>query len=60
MKLETVVDDALVDRVVTLIAEAGHTGRAGDGIVLVVPVESFVRIRDAGNADSATSAAAAE
>ena len=45
-KLETLVPVALVERVVAAIARAGHTGRAGDGIVFVVPVEGFVRIRD--------------
>ena len=48
MKLETVVPDAVVDRVVAAIRQAGHTGRAGDGIVMVVPVDDFVRIRDFG------------
>lgn len=48
-KLETLVPTALVERVVAAIAQASHTGRAGDGIVFVVPVESFVRIRDARN-----------
>jgi nitrogen regulatory protein P-II 1 len=45
-KLETIVPDALVERVVAAIGQAGHTGRGGDGVVFVVPVEQFVRIRD--------------
>ena len=45
-KLELIVPADLVDRVVDSIGQAGHTGRAGDGIVFVVPVEHFVRIRD--------------
>ena len=45
-KIEIVVPVELVDRVVHAIGQAGHTGRAGDGIVFVVPVEHFVRIRD--------------
>ena len=52
MKLETIVPDALVDSVVAAIGQAGHTGRGGDGIVFVVPVEQFVRIREAGGTDS--------
>lgn len=52
MKLETIVPDALVERVVAAIGQAGHTGRGGDGIVFVVPVEQFVRIREAGGTDS--------
>lgn len=55
MKLETVVPTALADRVVAAIGQAGRTGRAGDGIVFVVPVEGFVRIRDIRDADSAVS-----
>jgi nitrogen regulatory protein P-II 1 len=55
MKLQTIVPTALSERVVAAIARAGHTGRAGDGIVFVVPVEGFVRIRDVGDASSATS-----
>ena len=46
MKLETVVPAALAERVVAAIGQAGHTGRAGDGVVFVVPVEGFLRIRD--------------
>lgn len=53
-KLETVVPDALVERIVAAIGQAGHTGHGGDGIVFVMPVENFVRIRDAGGSDSAT------
>ncbi|MGH9202318.1 MAG: P-II family nitrogen regulator [Vicinamibacterales bacterium] len=47
-KLEIVVPAVLVDRVVAAITQAGHTGRAGDGIVFVVPIERFTRIRDLG------------
>ena len=46
MKLETIVPDALVESVVAAIRQAGHTGRGGDGIVFVVQVEQFVRIRE--------------
>ena len=46
MKLETVVPPELVERVITAIGQAGHTGRPGDGIVFVVPADNFVRIRD--------------
>lgn len=51
MKLETIVPDALVARVVAAIGQAAHTGRGGDGIVFVVPVEQCVRIRDVGPDD---------
>ena len=48
-KLEIIVPSDLVENVVSAIGRASHTGRAGDGIVVVVPVERFVRVRDYGN-----------
>lgn len=45
-KLEIVVSVELVDRVVSAISRAAHTGQSGDGIVFVVPVDRFTRIRD--------------
>lgn len=45
VKLEVVVPDALVDRVVEAIAQAAQTGRIGDGKIFVIPVESALRIR---------------
>ena len=45
VKLEVVVDDALVDRVVEAIASAAQTGRIGDGKIFVIPVEAAIRIR---------------
>ena len=44
-KLEIVVTRDLVESVLAAIGHASHTGRAGDGIVYVVPVERFVRVR---------------
>ena len=45
VKLEVVVSDALVDRVVESIAAAAQTGRIGDGKIFVIPVEKVLRIR---------------
>lgn len=45
VKLEVVIPDELVDRVVEAITEAAQTGRIGDGKIFVVPIESAVRIR---------------
>ena len=45
MKLEVVVDDGLVERVVDAIATAARTGRIGDGKIFVSPVEEAMRIR---------------
>ncbi|MBC7506341.1 MAG: P-II family nitrogen regulator [Sandarakinorhabdus sp.] len=45
VRLEIVVDDDQVDRVVEAIANAARTGRIGDGKIFVSPIESAVRIR---------------
>jgi nitrogen regulatory protein P-II 1 len=45
VRLEVVVDDQQVDRVVEAIATAARTGRIGDGKIFVCPVETAVRIR---------------
>ncbi len=44
VRIETVVHDDQVDEVVQLICDAAHTGRYGDGMVFVLPVERAVRI----------------
>jgi nitrogen regulatory protein P-II 1 len=53
VKLEVVVSDALVDRVVEAIAQAAQTGRIGDGKIFVIPVESALRIRTGERDDDA-------
>jgi nitrogen regulatory protein P-II 1 len=45
VKLEVVVEDGIVDRVVEAISGAARTGRIGDGKIFVIPVEKAVRIR---------------
>ncbi len=45
VRVEAVVDDADVDRVVRAVVEAARTGQIGDGKVWTVPVEDVVRIR---------------
>lgn len=47
VQVETVVDDGRVEEVIDAITRGGHTGRYGDGIIFVVPVERFVRIASA-------------
>ncbi len=44
-KIETVVDDELVDKAIDAIIAAAQTGKPGDGRLIVTPVERFVRIR---------------
>ena len=45
VRVEVVVDDAAVDKVVEVIVEAARTGKIGDGKVWVSPVESVIRVR---------------
>jgi nitrogen regulatory protein P-II 1 len=45
VKLEVVVDDALVERAVEAITEAARTGRIGDGKIFVSAIEEAIRIR---------------
>lgn len=45
VRLEVVVDDNQVDRVVEAIANAARTGRIGDGKIFVCPVDTAIRIR---------------
>ena len=47
VKLEIVVDDAVVERAVEAIQIAAKTDRIGDGKIFVLPVEDAVRIRTA-------------
>jgi nitrogen regulatory protein P-II 1 len=45
VKVEVVVDDALVGKVVEAIERAAKTGRIGDGKIFVTPVDEVIRIR---------------
>jgi nitrogen regulatory protein P-II 1 len=45
VRVEVVVDDAVVDRVVDAVVKAARTGKIGDGKVWVTPVETVVRVR---------------
>ena len=45
VKVEVVVADNLVGRVVEAVERAAKTGRIGDGKIFVVPVEEVIRIR---------------
>ena len=47
IRIETVVDDEQVERVIEAIATAARTGKIGDGKIFVSPVEQAVRIRTA-------------
>jgi nitrogen regulatory protein P-II 1 len=45
VKIEVLVDDSAVDKVVEVIVTAARTGKIGDGKVWVSPVDSVVRVR---------------
>ncbi|HXH57585.1 P-II family nitrogen regulator, partial [Iamia sp.] len=45
VKLEVVIDDVEMDKVVDAIVDAAATGKIGDGKVWVTPIEAIVRIR---------------
>ncbi len=45
VRVEVVVDDAAVDKVVDVIVQAARTGKIGDGKVWVSPVDTVVRVR---------------
>ena len=45
VRVEVVVDDAAVERVIDAVARAARTGKIGDGKVWVTPVDTMVRVR---------------
>ena len=53
MKLEIVVSDKMVDKVIETIKNIAHTGKIGDGKIFVSPVEKAIRIRTSETDDEA-------
>ena len=45
VKIEIVVDDGLVEEIVTTVQEGARTGKVGDGKIFTSPVDNAVRIR---------------
>ena len=45
VKIEVIVPDDLVDKVIEAVSTAARTGKIGDGKIFVLPVEEAVRIR---------------
>lgn len=43
-RIEIAASEELVERIVAVIREQAHTGKKGDGIIFVVPLESAVLI----------------
>ncbi|HQS46498.1 MAG: transcriptional regulator [Rhizobiales bacterium 24-66-13] len=48
LQLQIVCATDAVETISRIVAEAGWTGRKGDGVIIVTPVEGFSRIREAG------------
>ena len=53
VKIETVVEDEVVDKVIEAISKAANTGKIGDGKIFVLNVEQAVRIRTGESGDEA-------
>lgn len=45
VKLEIVLEDSRCEQVVDLICEAARTGKEGDGMIFVLPVDYAIRVR---------------
>ncbi len=43
-QIEIAAGDEMVEQIVTALRESAHTGKKGDGIILVVPIENAVLI----------------
>ena len=53
VKIEVVVADDQVDKLVDVICKAAHTGRIGDGKIFVMPVANAIRVRTGERGDAA-------
>ncbi len=53
IKIEVVVSDDLVDKVVETVIQAAQAGRIGDGKIFVSPISDAVRIRTGERGESA-------
>ena len=53
VKIEVVVADEQVDKLVTTICQAAKTGRIGDGKIFVIPVADAIRVRTGERGDAA-------
>ncbi|MCD1293595.1 transcriptional regulator [Methanocella sp. CWC-04] len=53
IKIELVVKDDEVEKVISVILESAHTGNVGDGKIFVIPVEESIRIRTGERGDIA-------
>jgi nitrogen regulatory protein P-II 1 len=45
VKVEVVLDDAMLERAIEAIQQAAHTGRIGDGKIFIITIDEAIRIR---------------
>lgn len=45
IRIEIVIEESMLDRVIDTIVSSGQTGKIGDGKIWVLPVEELVRVR---------------
>ncbi len=53
VKMEIIVTDGHVDRVVGILSEAARTGKIGDGKIFVSTIDEAIRIRNGDKGDEA-------
>jgi len=53
IKLDIIVSDKMVKKVIVAISDAAHTGKIGDGKIFVSNIEEVVRIRTGESGESA-------
>ena len=53
IKLEIVVSDDMVSKVIDAIMDSAKTGKIGDGKIFVIPMEEVIRIRTGERGDEA-------
>lgn len=44
-KIEVMINDEDVEKVVNIIKKTAHTGNIGDGKIIIIPIEDIIRIR---------------
>lgn len=45
VKIEIVIEDALLERVIEAIQTSARSGKIGDGKIFIIPIEDVIRIR---------------
>lgn len=53
IRIETIVEDEIVDSVIQQISSAGRTGEIGDGKIFVAEAEQIIRIRTSETGETA-------